>query len=510
MLPNIAIYGSHNASVAVEHEGKILEVLELERYFNSKNLGYTHWHIPKSKPYVADLILSYFKEKYGFTEYETCLHQHAEEFVPNVPAQKYIETLHHESHAYGTFYQSPFDDALIISFDGGGNDGVFKIFKGNKSTGITLLKNYDFNFGIRYAGFGDFLADIKYEEWGFLVYPGKLLGLQSYGISRDAWLPSFKEYYLKKSDWNTDRMLLANAIGVKFSATERLTEQLAYDIAATSQQAFEEVTFEHIDSIIEEHPNLPICLTGGCALNITFNTKVKEKYNREVFVGPSPSDCGLAVGMLAGLIKPSTPFDATYLGPEVLDKNLLPQLIEHKNGIKKNSRELAQEILNGKIVGVVQGRAEHGPRALGNRSIICNPLIKDMKDKLNFKVKHREWYRPFAPIVRLEDVSEYFEWEGESRWMSFCIKVKESFWDVMPAIVHVDKTARVQTVTREQNQLMYDLLTEFKQMSGIGVLLNTSFNVDGKPILSTYTDAFKVLNETELDAVYVDGFYFQK
>jgi carbamoyltransferase len=110
----------------------------------------------------------------------------------------------------------------------------------------------------------------------------------------------------------------------------------------------------------------------------------------------------------------------------------------------------------------------------------------------------------------LEDVSEYFEWEGESRWMSFCIKVKEQYLDVMPGIVHVDKTARVQTITREQNPLMYDVLTEFKKLTGIGVLLNTSFNVDSKPILSTYTDAFKVLHETELDAVYADGFYFQK
>lgn len=510
MLPNIAIYGSHNASVAVEYDGKILEVLELERFFNSKNLGYTFWLIPNAKQYVPQLILGYFKDKYGFTEYDTCLHQHAEEFIVNVPAKTYVETLHHESHAYGTFYQSPFEDALVISFDGGGNDGLFKVFKANKVSGLTLLANYNINLGVRYAKFGDFLGDVKYDKYGILVYSGKLLGLQSYGVSRDAWLPAFKEYYYKDSDFNDDINTLSNKIGVKFSSTERLSGQLAYDIAATSQQAFEEVAFEHITAIVEEHPELPICLTGGCALNITFNTKVKEAYNREVFVGPSPSDCGLTIGMLAKLVKPRTPFDATYLGPEALDKNLLPQLIEHNRGIQKTPLELAKEIVNGKIVGVIQGRAEHGPRALGNRSIICNPLIPDMKDKLNFKVKHREWYRPFAPIVKLEDVSEYFEWVGESRWMSFCIKVKEQYRNIIPAIVHIDNTARVQTVTREQNPLMYDLLTEFKNLTGVGVLLNTSFNVDGKPILSTYTDAFKVLHETELDAVYADGFYFEK
>jgi carbamoyltransferase len=133
-----------------------------------------------------------------------------------------------------------------------------------------------------------------------------------------------------------------------------------------------------------------------------------------------------------------------------------------------------------------------------------------MKDTLNLKVKHREWYRPFAPIVRLEDVSEYFEWEGESRWMNFCPKVKEEYKDKLPSITHIDGTARVQTVTREQNELMYDLLTKFKEKTGVGVLVNTSFNVDGKPILSTYRDAFKIFDETQLDRLYLDGYYFVK
>jgi carbamoyltransferase len=214
--------------------------------------------------------------------------------------------------------------------------------------------------------------------------------------------------------------------------------------------------------------------------------------------------------MLAKLIKPKKPIDATYLGPDALDKNILPRLVEQHKGNKITPAELARKIYEGKIVGVVQGRSEHGPRALGNRSIICNPLIKDIKDTLNFKVKNREWYRPFAPIVRLEDVSEYFEWEGESRWMNFCVNVKKEYIKVIPAVVHVDNTARVQTITRNQNTLMYDLLTEFKNITGVGVLVNTSFNVDGKPILSTYNDAFKVLQETELDAIYIDGFYFEK
>jgi len=202
--------------------------------------------------------------------------------------------------------------------------------------------------------------------------------------------------------------------------------------------------------------------------------------------------------------------DVTYAGLELLDKPLLLRYVDSNGGVKADLDLMVEELVQNRIFGVVQGRAEHGPRALGNRSIICNPIGKDVKDVLNARVKHREWYRPFAPIVRLEDVSEYFEFEGESRWMNFCPIVKAEYLDKMPAITHVDKTARVQTITREQNPLMYDLLTKFKEKTGIGVLLNTSFNVDGKPILSTIAEAFEVFRNTQLDRLYIEGYYFRK
>lgn len=133
-----------------------------------------------------------------------------------------------------------------------------------------------------------------------------------------------------------------------------------------------------------------------------------------------------------------------------------------------------------------------------------------MKDILNAKVKHREWYRPFAPVVRLEDVNKYFQWDKESRWMSFCPQVKEEWKEKLSAITHVDGTARVQTVTKEQNPWLYDLLTEFEKETGVGVLLNTSFNVDGKPILSTVQDAFTILEKTQLDSLIIEQYYFRK
>lgn len=522
-LPNIAIYGSHNASVAVEKNGQILEVLEIERLLNVKNSGFAQYNVSHGRHFLINLILKYFEDKYGFKEYGYCLHQHCETieghglvlYWKQIPAKKYIECKHHISHASGVFYQSPFDKAIVISFDGGGNDGYFKIFYAERKDNLRLLADYRLDLGFPYMVFGEFLSDIKFEpslSTGNLVYAGKILGLQSYGNVVKEWLPHFKDFYLSQpvgNDYHSKLSELGEKIGVVFDSTNRLSGEIQYNVASTSQAAFEELFFELTDEFIKKYPNTPICVAGGCALNIVLNTKLKQRHNTEIFVGPNPNDCGLSVGMLAHLIRPETPIDVTYSGPELLDKHLLPRYIENSHRTELlDAAGLAKKIFDGSIVGLVQGRSEHGPRALGNRSIICNPLISDMKDKLNKNVKNREWYRPFAPVVRLEDVSKYFDWEGESRWMSFCPMVKEEYRDIMPAIVHIDNTARVQTVTREQNQFIYDLLTEFEKLSGVGVLLNTSFNVDGKPILSTLEDAFTVLRKTQLDALYIEGHYF--
>ena len=223
-------------------------------------------------------------------------------------------------------------------------------------------------------------------------------------------------------------------------------------------------------------------------------------------------------------LKPKTPVDITYKGLPILDKAMLAQTLNEYPYVKKlmpkdeeyHSFEqhdfsiVLEDLANGKIIGVAQGQAEHGPRALGHRSILCNPSIPEMKDILNAKVKHREWYRPFAPVVRLEDVNKYFEWEGESRWMSFCPTVRKEWRKKLAAITHIDNTARVQTVTKEQNEWLYNLLTEFEKKTGIGVLLNTSFNVNGKPILSTYKDAFIIYNNTELDCLLLEDYYIRK
>ena len=548
-MANISFYGSHNGAYVVEDNGKIVLVLEIERYLRYKNLGLAQYKTPHPNHilYFAEEIPKFIMKHLGIDEFENCYYQNDELTMDGeihklhkyIPAKNYIPKLHHRSHAAGCFYQSNFQEALIFSFDGGGNDGMFNIYTADRSEGVKevhkminpLFNNphLHYNLGFPYMVFAHYMEDIRLENLGDgnLTYPGKLMGLSSYGNVRHDLVPFFKQFYKNNTEGPNHHLFLAalqyhinlqnSRLGypeMEFNLSNRLKGQVAYDIAATSQQAFEECFFEVADEFVAKYPNLPICLTGGCGLNIILNTKIVERYGREVFVGPNPSDCGIAAGMILDELKPQEPVDLTYSGLPLLDLDMLHSYIQSidfpSHVYKVNHAQLAQHLMEGSIVGVARGRAEHGPRALGNRSILCNPSIADMKDVLNAKVKNREWYRPFAPVVRLEDVNKYFEWNGESRWMSFCPRVREEWKETLAAITHIDGTARVQTVTREQNEWLYDLLTEFESLTGIGVLLNTSFNVNGKPILSSVREAFDVFNNTRLDALVIEDTYITK
>jgi carbamoyltransferase len=516
-LPSIAIHGWHNASVAVSFEGDIVSVVEIERFINSKNAGLDYFNPISSKETILKEIYNYFKSEFGFTQYDKCILGHIttdipQKYVDAFPANEYVhDPRHHTFHALGSLYQSTFDKALIISFDGGSSEGWFDIHIGEKGIGTQKIQSFEIDLGSNYHVIGALCDEIKNYE--VLTAAGKVLGLQSYGQVVNEWIQPLKNFFTAPLPYynNLDGKIesMSNAIGIPFSKTNKLSGQDSYNFARTAQEAFEQVVFEHIDGLVQEH-NLPIILTGGCALNIVLNTRVKERYGRKVFVAPNSSDCGLTTGMLCSYFPTDKIVDVTYKGVSVLDKYALAEYVEQRRGIKVDYEQIIEDLFADRILGVVQGNAEHGPRALGNRSIICSPTSPDMKDTLNLKVKHREWFRPFAPIVRLEDVSEYFEWEGESRWMNFCPKVRPEYLDKIPAVVHVDGTARVQTITEEQNPFIYKLLTLFKEKTGIGVLVNTSFNVDRKPILSTYKDAFKVFDETQLDRLYLDGYYFVK
>lgn len=553
-MANISFHGSHNGAIVLEQDGEIICVIEIERFLNYKNVGIAQYKVPSYIMITMEQIVKWIEKEYGITEYDNCYFSSTDfigedfqgthiAFQTNkmLKAKNYIHGLHHESHANGTFYQSTFNEALIFSFDGGGDDGKFNVYhaiRGQEMTRLAQvmnpneeLKHVYYDLGFPYMSFGHYLKDINFE-WisdGNLTYPGKIMGLVSYGQWNPDWLSDFMDFFKSNpdgtnEDYDKKIKALGEKIGVVFDINNRLEGQVAYDVAATAQKAFEECFIEIAKPYFEQYPDVPICITGGCGLNILLNTRIKEEFRKQVFVGPNPNDCGIALGLMLKHMKPENPIDITYKGLPILDQNMLAQSLAAYPNVKKLMSKdpdfhpheqwdpsiLVDDLVEGKIVGVVQGQAEHGPRALGHRSILCNPSIADMKDVLNEKVKHREWYRPFAPVVRQEDVSKYFEFNGESRWMSFCPKVREEWRDKLAAITHIDATARVQTVTKEQNEWLYNLLTEFEKATGVGVLLNTSFNVNGKPILSTYADAFKIYNETKLDCLLLENYYVRK
>ena len=536
---NLALYGSHNAALAVEIDGKVVLVTELERIVNEKNQGLSQY-----KTFKADDILFYSKflskwvcDKFNVSEFDNVLYQNTDVNIgeekfhleKDFPAKTYIHCKHHHSHAAGAFYQSPYDKALIFSFDGGGNDGFFNIYLAKRGKELQLLKQIThpastspheyLDLGLPYMLFGHYLGEIRQEidvSAGNLTYPGKMMGLASYGNVREEWLEPLTKFFLTQMNgltYEKPLAILGDEIGLVFDSKNRINGKDGQDLAASVQKAWEEVFLSYAKPFMKDWPDYPILITGGCALNIILNTRIKEEFNKEVFIGPNPNDCGLAAGMLLNNIKPDEPADLTYSGLKLLDIDTISEYIQNAHYCVSSfldNDKLVDDLVKGKIVGVARGRSEHGPRALGNRSVLCNPQIPNMKDILNAKVKGREYYRPFAPVVRLEDVNKYFEFEGEARWMSFCPKVRKEYRDKLSEITHIDGTARVQTITSEQNPWLYEILTKMDKETGIGVLLNTSFNVAGKPILNTVRDAFDIFWRKELDALIIEDYYFRK
>lgn len=507
---SLGFFGSHNANIAIAKNNEILEVVEVERFISVKNAALYFYYMVHNPLQIIREIKNYFEVKYGATEYDVVVHNSVNnEAYLQFPAKRYAWLPHHLAHAYSGFYQSPFQSAVIISFDGGSDEGFFNIYVANRDIGIHKIYSGTRDYALSYMVLGHFIEDIKREilSWGNLVYAGKLMGYAGYGTIKDQYVEKFLSLYNSGIGENMNKIHDHFVHMMDITPDTRYTGEIAKDLAAANQYVFEKLFSEETQPILNKYPDLPVIIVGGCGLNVLNNTTLAK--TRNVFVPPNPNDCGLGIGLVSSEIKPKQ-VDATYIGPEVWDRLELARILYERKGTELDITELASYIVSGKIVGVVRGRSEHGPRALGNRSIICNPTIANMKDILNAKVKGREYYRPFAPVVRLEDVNKYFNFDKESRWMSFCPTVRDMYKEVLGAITHIDGTARVQTVTREQNQFLYDLLTEVDKLTGIGVVLNTSFNVAGKPILNTYAEALTVLDTKEMDAVVFEDYFIQK
>tara|TARA_R100001443_G_scaffold108767_1_gene119631 strand:- start:106 stop:1668 length:1563 start_codon:yes stop_codon:yes gene_type:complete len=516
---NLGFHGSHNATLAISYKETVLEAVEVERFISHKNAALFYYENPSCAIDIIREINNYFIKKYDVDEYENIIINSVDQTIFNFDDVFKYNNLkymgHHEAHCYSSLYQSPYDEALVVSFDGGSDQKFFNVFYVKKGFPAKRIYSGKKDYAISYMTPAHFIKDIKREDNiynGNLVYPGKLMGYVGFGDFNEDMEDRLIRFYHSNNYDN-----IPHAIGrfMELFSKYGITEWISYfsekdgkDIAITNQLVFEKLFYEEVFDktfISDLYGHLPLILTGGCALNIIHNTNIAK--DREVYVSPNPSDVGLAVGMLCGCIKPTEIVDTTYIGPPVWDRSELSRHLFEREYSKLDIEKLVDVILNGNVVGVVRGRSEHGPRALGNRSLLCDATNPDMKDFMNSKIKNREWFRPFSPIVRLEDLNKYFEWTKESRCMTFSPPVRQEYRDKLRSVTHVDGTARVQTVTREQNEFIYDLLTMMDKKIGCGILLNTSFNVAGKPILNTYKDALWMLDNKDISGLVLEDYY---
>lgn len=518
----LSIRLGHDSNLAFWRDGEY-KIVELERVFG---LRYFDWDRHRDKRTEYDLV-KFVRDKYGVSNFNVALN--SDGITSGIPLAKafgvssVINMDHHKAHAAGALYQSPFSRCAIVSYDGGGSDGYIRIMIGDKKSGVEYaddeFKIPQFSLGLGYRIFGHSIKQIEkhgaspFDKGYGIEFAGKIMGLSGYGACDRHMVAGIIDYFLSLRMRMTPRERIESLLrfGRKIECPlgyNEISGEIAENLAATVQAAFEEI-MKDIVMDVDRVFGLPIILTGGCALNVIFNEKISRELPGGVWVPPDPGDCGLGFGGLAIFDPPSYRVNTMYLGVPILDGDNLMDYVTKYRGRKTTFKEVAMILASGRVVGVVQGNSEHGPRALGNRSILCDPSVPGMKDRLNVEIKFRENFRPYAPIVRQEDVAKYFEvGDYDMSFMSFNPRVRPEWRKRLESITHIDGTARVQTVTEEINPFIYSLLTEFESVRGSGVLLNTSFNIRGRPILSSISESIKCLIDSDLDFCVINEYIF--
>ena len=426
---------------------------------------------------------------------------------------------HHLSHAAHSFLSSEFKEAGVLTIDGVGEWATATFGSASQTDGIRLFGElrWPHSVGLFYSAITQFL--------GFGVNEGeyKVMGLAPYGkptymdaleravdVANDGSVRLDMRYFEFARGLSMTGGAMADLLGMKQRVPGGPLEQKHKDLAASAQSLLEKVVLRMGRHVHEQTGMKKLCMGGGVALNGTANGRLlREGPFESIYVPAAPGDAGSAAGCAQwahGLLSTSsqpTACASPYLGPSFSDEQILSRLEALGAKCRRPTGGLAAEaarvIADGGILGWFQGRAEWGPRALGNRSILADPRRAEMKDVINEKIKQREGFRPFAPSVLQECASEYFELDCASPHMSLVVGVKQP--DKIPAVTHVDGTARVQTVSAEQNQLFYDLISEFFRITGVPVILNTSMNVAGEPMANSPEDAHAVLVGTGMDAL---------
>ncbi|MBK8329345.1 MAG: hypothetical protein IPL09_07720 [Bacteroidetes bacterium] len=300
---------------------------------------------------------------------------------------------------------------------------------------------------------------------------------------------------------------LLEELKVTFDHNLKVDKQSARNILQTSQKVFEDLFFENANEIYNNEFKR-ILLVGGCSLNIKLNSEIYKRTQKDVFVSPVSGDCGISIGASISDVDLNKfePFKNAFIGLKYTDD--ITHYIEKYNSKQVTIKEIAKELANGKIIATIVDRIEAGARSLGNRSLLANPLQKGIKDKLN-RIKEREFFRPVAPIITDKMQNVYFEKVPFSRYMSFSPKIKSEYKTSLSEIVHYDGTCRIQTATKEDG-FIYELINNFGKITGTEILINTSFNVKGKPIINNVSDAFKLFETSDIDFLYINGRIFEK
>ena len=430
---------------------------------------------------------------------------------------------HHEAHLQSAFRCSGFDKSLVMSCDGDGGIYSIRIALGNleQDNDLKIVENCksDFSFGALFNVLTSFLG---YRNEHPLVHAGKIMGLSAYGnpiyldelaslfpVSSNALFPSGNP---RRIYWpSVFKCPPFRYVGNNFS-------QKQADIAASMQLFVEKEVLRILQTLCSRYPDYDyLCLAGGVSLNSLMNGKIlRSGFFKDIFVQPQASDCGLATGtVLHTLAKKKKrlgfKWEHAYWGfREKDDIQALTDLLETHDlpvrvtKMKNPSRETAQKIIGGKIVAVFRQAEEVGPRSLGNRSILCLPS-SEMRDKVNDNVKFRERWRPFAPIVLEDSIGEYFESNRPEPFMTVVYDVKPEWRSTLDGITHFDGSSRVQSVNEFQNPFLFDLLKEMKQGGSAPVILNTSFNINGQPIVRTVYDAVITFLSSDIDCLIIDG-----
>ncbi|MEW6051807.1 MAG: carbamoyltransferase [Candidatus Zixiibacteriota bacterium] len=437
---------------------------------------------------------------------------------------------HHVSHAAGAFFGSPFGKAAILTIDGVGEWATASYGIGeNNRVRLLAEMHYPHSVGLLYSAFTQYLGfQVNSAEY-------KVMGLAPYGTPRFAELIEEKivtihhdgsiHLNMRYFDYHHGLRMIngrfERLFGRKRRSPESPIESFHEDVAASVQAVTERVVLTMARHVRKETGLDKLCMSGGVALNCKANgLLLNEGTFSDIYVQPASGDAGGAVGAalyayykLTGAEKQSQPFFG--IGPEsssveikaFLDKNGVPYRHEP---LDDRLAYVADQLVNGRIVGFYQGAAEFGPRALGFRSILADPRDNTMKEKINAAVKYREPFRPFAPAVLRERVDEYFECDTDAPYMIFNFTVREGKRAVIPAVTHVDNSSRIQTVSRKDNQVLYDLLVAFDRLTGVPVLLNTSFNLRGHPIVNSPEEAFATFCSGGVDILLLGEYIINK